>query len=261
MSNTFDIFSQSIRHGSQDNVNQYDGEKLSRFLLIDGELCYQELSKNFQLKSECAVSSKYYGLDDPLFSSNEKIIISGKALFNLPIPGAASPFEALVNIVFGQQVTLALANKARNGLVEMYGLKKYNHTIFPEPKQLLKQPDKLESLPITQTKKAATLSLAAFFNHQNQFSKVTWNKDVLAQLRAIKGIGEWTLTWFTLCALRDFETLPCSDLGVRKSCTDFFSCSQRLSAQDVELRLNKAFSKNVGCYLHRILLNYTHSFF
>ena len=245
MGNKFQIYVNSIRRDVNDKLHLFDGNNLSRYFYINNELILASINKDFQVSEE--FSKIYFGLDDPLFNN-----LNLTNLIDIPLPSFASYFEGLVSIIFGQLISVSAANKLRLQFIEIFGTKKNNYSIYPTPKNVLDKKHLLDDIKTTKLKKQTIYNLAEFFYDFNYSQNNTLN--LCDALLEIKGIGDWTISWFKLKGLRDFNEIPSTDLAVRKATSIFFKSKDILSSKETLEKYKNCFDCNYGVYLHRILI-------
>ena len=139
----------------------------------------------------------------------------------LRIPGAWDPFECAVRAVLGQQVSLAAARTLAARLVRRMGQRAGARAglthLFPTPQALAVEP--LEGLGLTGARITALRTLAAAV----VAGRITFDRpaaQVIGDLRALPGFGEWTAQYVALRALGEPDALPCADRVLRRMAAD-----------------------------------------
>jgi DNA-3-methyladenine glycosylase II len=125
-------------------------------------------------------------------------------------------YGALVRSITGQQLSVKAAASIYGRLVERFG----GHT--PTPEQILA--DDPEALRVacgfSRAKVAYLRSLAEHvLSGELEIDRLTEldDGDVIRELTAVKGIGEWTAHMFLMFTLHRPDVLPVGDLGVRNA--------------------------------------------
>lgn len=137
------------------------------------------------------------------------------------VPGTASPFEAAVSAVVGQQISVAGARTLLGRIADVCNSRtKAGQLLFPTAEQLVDA--NLEGVGLTQ-RRARTLYLLADAVARGQVDLRAGCDRAVArtQLLAISGIGPWTANVIAMRALRDPDVLLSSDLIVRRSLEAF----------------------------------------
>ena len=122
-------------------------------------------------------------------------------------------YRELVQSIIGQQLSLKVAASIEARFVALFEGK------FPAPEQILtKDVDQLRSVGFSRGKAAYVLDLAQHvvdgrlkFDHLDDLS----NEQVIKELVAVKGIGEWTAHMFLMFCMGRLDVLPVGDLGIK----------------------------------------------
>jgi len=154
----------------------------------------------------------------------------------LRIPGAWDPFESLVRIVVGQQITVVGASTLTGRIAEaagrpVEGLSRLGlDRLFPSAEELLESD--LGGLGLTHRRVTTLRCLAD--------AVVTGTVDLRAPgdhlrqaLVSLPGIGPWTAELAATRVSRDPDAFAPSDLGIRRGVSRLFG-SELLSAKEVE---------------------------
>lgn len=142
----------------------------------------------------------------------------------LRVPGAWSTFELAVRAVLGQQVSVAGSPTLAARLAVKFG--QPITTPFPNLNRLAPSaqavatasPEDIATIGLPRARAAALHELAkAAERGELSFGPTATVEDVVAALRRIRGIGEWTAQYVAMRALRFPDAFPAADLGVRKA--------------------------------------------
>jgi 3-methyladenine DNA glycosylase/8-oxoguanine DNA glycosylase len=156
----------------------------------------------------------------------------------LRVPGGWDPFELAVRAVLGQQVTIAAARRLASDLVALCGARlpagiadsdvvRATSTplagagltrVFPDAEAMASAD--LGTLRMPGARRAALGALAeAAARDPRLLEPHASLETVIARLRAVKGIGEWTAHYIALRALRHPDAFPFSDIGLLRGAT------------------------------------------
>lgn len=142
----------------------------------------------------------------------------------LRVPGSFDPWESLVRIVLGQQVTVAAARTLAHRLVECLPCPVSTpwadmHRSFPSPAQVaLADPGVLGSLGIVRARVAAMQALArGVIEGRIDLEGNQPLAPTLDRLREVPGVGEWTAQLTALRVLGWPDAFPSSDIGVLRA--------------------------------------------
>jgi DNA-3-methyladenine glycosylase II len=125
-------------------------------------------------------------------------------------------YAAIVRSIAGQQLSVKAARSIWNRLVDRFG------GTAPTPEQILADdPEELRAAcGFSRAKVAYLRSLAEHvISGELELEKLPDLDDatVMAELTAVKGIGEWTAQMFLMFTLHRPDVLPTGDLGVRNA--------------------------------------------
>lgn len=144
----------------------------------------------------------------------------------LRVPGAWDGFELAVRAVIGQQVTVKAAVRLAGQLVEAYGeplqvpgaaIDGVTH-VFPSPARLARVSP--STLPMPRARAVALTSLAAsVVADPALFATGRSLDEVIARLRSMKGIGDWTAQYIAMREVREPDAFPAADIGLMRALT------------------------------------------
>lgn len=146
------------------------------------------------------------------------LAVSVSARPGLRVPGAWDPFELCVRAILGQQITVAGAVTLAGRLVKAFGapLDKAPQPglthLFPTPEALAEADIAGIGMPGSRAATISALS-AAFARGAFDFSAAP-APQIVAQLRAIRGIGKWTAQYIAMRALGDPDAFPEGDVAL-----------------------------------------------
>lgn len=140
-------------------------------------------------------------------------------------PRLPTTFEALVNAVACQQITLTQGIHLLNRLAESYGVAPANGPAsghaFPRPKDLAAAaPEELKGLGFSTQKGRALVELArAIAEGQLALEELAGLDDetALARLLLLRGVGRWTAEYVLLRGLGRTHIFPGDDVGARNN--------------------------------------------
>jgi 3-methyladenine DNA glycosylase/8-oxoguanine DNA glycosylase len=130
---------------------------------------------------------------------------------------APDPFEMLVGAITAQQVSLFAALAIRNRLVERFGEQVGRVWTFPTRERLAgASEEELFSLGFSRRKAEYVIGLARSDLDLASLALLP-DREVHAQLTALRGLGEWTADWFLARHLGRPLAWPAGDLALRKA--------------------------------------------
>ena len=142
----------------------------------------------------------------------------------LRLPGAFDGFEVAVRAVLGQQVSVAAARTLAGRFAAALGTKVRSpfpelSTAFPTPARVARaSAGQLTTLGILPSRANTILELAkTVAGGTLRLEPGVDAEATMAQLRTIRGIGEWTAQYIAMRALAWPDAFPHTDLGVMKA--------------------------------------------
>ncbi len=137
----------------------------------------------------------------------------------LRIPGTWDAFECAVRAVLGQQVSVAAGRTLASRVVERAGTRlavpRHGLTrVFPSPSALAAA--ELSGLGLTSGRARALHALARAVAECRLDLRGSAD-EVIAGLRAVPGVGDWTAQYVALRALGEPDAFPAADLVLRRA--------------------------------------------
>src|SRR5882757_8768605 len=122
-------------------------------------------------------------------------------------------YQELVDSIISQQLSVHAARSIEGRFRDLFGGK------FPTPEQILTTDvETLRGLGFSYAKGRYVLDLAQHivdgrvkFDHLDSLS----NEEIIKELTAVKGIGEWTVHMFLMFCMGRLDVLATGDLGIR----------------------------------------------
>jgi len=135
----------------------------------------------------------------------------------------ASPYEALLWAVIGQQVNVAFARKLKQALVNLCGqhlcFDGATYPLLPRPEDVARLDERvLRSHHFSSQKTAYVLGLSqAVVCGELDLARLAGveYEEAVARLVQFKGIGRWTAEYVLMRGLGAMDSIPAADLGLR----------------------------------------------
>jgi DNA-3-methyladenine glycosylase II len=284
----FDFTVWILRRRAENIVDRWDGKRYRRVLVIDGkaaELTVEQIGPvegprvqvevwgmklGVQAKARAiAALEQLLGLRVNLRQFHRQVCDDAR-LGELcgPFEGVRPPrfpsmFEALVNAIACQQVTLALGIRLLNKLAQTSGLRFQEDRrltyAFPRPEELAElEPERLRTLGFSMQKAHALVELAraVLEKHVDLDGLVTLSDDdARAALRALRGVGRWSADYALLRGLGRLHVFPAGDVGARNSLQRWLGISHTLDDAGVHHALEHWNGFEGLIYFHLLLRN------
>lgn len=165
-------------------------------------------------------------------------------------------YRELVESIISQQLSVKAAATIYRRFVDSFG-----HV--PEPDEILTRDDaELRAVGLSGQKTRYIKDLASKvlsgdvrFDNLDQLS----NDEIVAELTAVKGVGEWTVHMFLMFCMGRFDILPVGDLGIKNATQRLYSLDSLPTPEDIhDIALKngwKPYESVASWYLWRSLEN------
>jgi DNA-3-methyladenine glycosylase II len=171
-------------------------------------------------------------------------------------PARDDHYGALLRAIVGQQLSVSAARSIYNRLLDRYDGRP------PTPEQVLEdEPEELRAaVGLSRAKVTYLRSLAEHVlcgELELELLDGLSDEHVIAELVAVKGLGEWTAHMFLMFQLERPDVLPVGDLGIRRAIERAYALEELPDAQTIE-RLAERWRphRTLACrYLWRSLQN------
>jgi len=172
-----------------------------------------------------------------------------------------SLFEALVNGIACQQVTLTFGIRLLNRLIDAcgrpIGVNEPSPRAFPEPHDLLSLGSQsIRNLQFSWAKTRALLEVSqAIVERKIAFETLAQLDDdaAIAQLCALRGIGRWTAEYVLLRGLRRIHVFPCDDVGARNNLGRLLGSTKKLTYEAARLTVDRWYPFAGLVYFHLLM--------
>ncbi|MGZ4850680.1 MAG: DNA-3-methyladenine glycosylase family protein [Candidatus Bathyarchaeia archaeon] len=152
-------------------------------------------------------------------------------MYRLKNPTTPTVFEALVDSIVEQQISIKVARTIEERLVKKFG---ENITIegetfyaYPTPKVIaLASVNEIQSCGLSQRKAEYIYGAAKLIADDNLDLEDLKNhpnpEEIISELDSIRGIGVWTAELTMLRSMQKLDALPADDLGVRRVISRYY---------------------------------------
>lgn len=236
----------ALRRVAVNIMDRWDGQRYQRVLVSDGEpfeitviqtgppgeseLEVTAVGKAANLKTVATAGlERLLGIKIDLsdfyrFAYNDRIVESlARKFLGFKPPRFPTVFEAVVNAIACQQISLVAGISLLNRLCQAYGRSITDNGLeyhaFPQPEALAGlEPGSLRIQGFSRAKSLAIIELSsAVVNGLDleQLSTVD-DEDALTMLYQLRGIGRWTGEYVLLRGLGRWHIFPGDDVGARK---------------------------------------------
>lgn len=141
-------------------------------------------------------------------------------------------YQELVDSIISQQLSVKAARTIEKRFCELF-----NSEGFPSPEAIVaKSVEELRTAGLSRGKATYVRDLAQHvldgkvrFDHLDELP----NEEVIHELTAVKGIGEWTAHMFLMFCMGRLDVLAVGDLGVRSGIQKLYSLERLPTPQEV----------------------------
>jgi DNA-3-methyladenine glycosylase II len=261
----FDL-SARIFSGGDPQIREYENGKFSQVLrvgrlvwinieskgsidhpLIRVELKSQDNLSSSQLSSVSEMISRIFNLNLDLnhfYYKVENDKVMGKLvnrLRGLKSPITPTIFEALIDSIIEQQISLKAAHSIENRLIKRFGdsMKVEGKTYYAYP-----SPENLAYLELQDLRDSGVSFRKAEYIRDLSFDIVNGGLELeivgeldntqkmVEELSKMRGVGVWTAELTLLRGLRRFDALPADDIGLRRVISHFYRDDAKISATE-----------------------------
>ena len=194
-----------------------------------------------------------------LAAGNEFLRELVEVFFGVKPPCFPSLFEALVNSISCQQVTLDVGILMMNRLAKRFGIE-FEGVIqyaFPRPEDLENATEAdIKDLGYSAQKARAIKELAqTFLQHNTDFThlETMTNEQIVQYLTTLRGIGRWSAQYALLRSLERLDIFPGDDVGARNNLQRLFHLDKKPDYEEVNKLTSQWHPYEGLVYFHLLL--------
>jgi len=141
-------------------------------------------------------------------------------------------YQELVQSIIGQQLSMKAADAIEVRFVALF------EGTFPTPEQILSvSEEQLRACGFSRAKASYVRDLAQHIvDGRVELSKfeLMSNEDIMRELIAVKGIGEWTVHMYLIFCLGRLDVLPVGDLGIKNGVRKLYGFDSQPTPADIQ---------------------------
>jgi DNA-3-methyladenine glycosylase II len=219
----------------------------SRFKGVISEALHKVLGLDIDLTAFYELATRHRQLDSLV-----------KRFIGLKPPRFPSVFEALVNGISCQQISLTVGIRLLNRLSAAYGASRGESHAFPLPEDLQKAaPQELRKLGYSTRKAENIIAISkAVYRRDLDLDSLEHEADQAAttRLQKLDGVGRWTAEYIMLRGLGRLDIFPGDDVGGQKRLMRWLGLEERPDYEGTNKALEK-WSPYRGMLYFHLLLN------
>jgi DNA-3-methyladenine glycosylase II len=162
-----------------------------------------------------------------------------RALRGLRSPSTPSVFEALIDSIIEQQISLYAAWSMQRRLTEAFGdtlaMGDKTYFAFPRPERLVEATiEQLRSCGLSQRKAEYVRGVSQLVINGLDLEclKALVDEKVIEELSEIRGVGVWTAELTMIRGMQKFDAIPADDLGLRRSIAHYYYDDRKISGAE-----------------------------
>lgn len=273
-----DLTSWVLRRRPNNTWDFWDGETYRRVLVVDGlPVDVSAVQRGAELvvtlngarvssqieKQAIAALTRLLGIDVDLSAfyrfaqSDTRLAPLAKRFRGFKPPRFLTLFEALANGITCQQLSLTVGIILLNRLVEHYGHELHGGRAFPEPNDIKSaDPEQLVRLGYSHNKARSLIELAQAISDnriQPTALEQASDRDALASLQQLRGIGRWTAEYVSLRGLGRTNIFPGDDVGARNNLERWLGLRKPLTYDSAQHVLKRWAPYGGLIYFHLLL--------
>ena len=274
----------ALRRRKKNAVDQWDGSQYSRVIAADGDLVRLTVNRETELKLIVTVESrtriserarkeaallveKLLGLAvdmQPFYDLARQNTVIGplvERFLGVRPPRFPTVFEGLINSIACQQVTLDLGVALLNRLSERFGAQFVTpggvlHA-FPTPADLADVPaESIRELGFSHQKARAIKELSTHVADASlDVTRLEGmaNREAIAYLSRLHGIGRWSAEYVLLRGLGRLDTFPGDDIGAQNNLQRLFHLADRPTYDHIRQLTSRWHPYEGVVYFHLLL--------
>jgi DNA-3-methyladenine glycosylase II len=194
------------------------------------------------------VVSTIFNLDldlEPFYDiAQTDLILAGliKQLRGLKSPTTATVFEALVDSIVEQQISLNVAHSISKKIIKNFGnsieVDGERFYAFPTPDKLsMADPEDLRKRGLSFRKAKCIKDISALIENKSlnleSLKAMTEIDKIRDELDKLPGVGVWTAEMTMIRGMQKYEALPADDIGLQRTISHFYFDDRRVSSGEL----------------------------
>lgn len=174
-------------------------------------------------------------------SNDEVLKRITRQLKGLRIPSTPTVFEALIDSIVEQQISLDVAHTLETKVIRTFGdrlnIDGETYYAYPTPKNLAAAThERLRNCGLTVRKSEYIENIARLALAKKLDLEVLRNcqevRKIIEELDAVRGIGAWTAELTIARSMHRYDVIPYDDLGLRRVISHYYCNDKRITAEE-----------------------------
>jgi DNA-3-methyladenine glycosylase II len=245
-----------------ESVGTVDNPKLSAELRSD-----KEITEEDKKKAEEAISILFNLNFDlaPFYEEVRKDKVMAcltQKLRGLKSPSTQTVFEALIDSIVEQQISLKVANGMEKKLIKKFGdalgVEGEVYYAYPTPQKLASvSSEELRQCGLSFRKVEYIKSVSTLITEGKLDLEKLKNYDstdeIIRELDRVRGVGVWTAELTMLRGMQRLEALPADDLGLRRTISNYY-CNGKMITPAEARQIAKGWGKWKGLTAYYLVI-------
>ncbi len=162
-----------------------------------------------------------------------------RRLRGLKPPSTTSVFEALIDSIVEQQISLQAAWSVQRRMTEAFGdalvLGSKTYYAFPRPERLAEATmEQLRACGLSRRKAEYVKGISQLVvdGMDLESMKAYDEEKIIEELSKIRGVGVWTAELTMVRGMQKFDSIPADDLGIRRAVSHYYYDDRKISGQE-----------------------------
>jgi DNA-3-methyladenine glycosylase II len=162
-----------------------------------------------------------------------------RRLWGLKSPTTQTVFEALVDSIVEQQISLRVANTLENRLIKRFGdsltVEDKVYYAYPTSENLAAASvEALRGCGLSQRKAEYIKEISGLVTEGKldleKFKKYNNTDEIIREMDAVRGIGVWTAELTMIRSMQKWDVLPADDLGLRRVIAHYYCKDEKITS-------------------------------
>jgi DNA-3-methyladenine glycosylase II len=191
--------------------------------------------------------SAIFNLDDNLIPFYDHVrddpVLAGiiPHLYGLKPPTTPTVYEALVDSIIEQQISLSVAHRLQNRLIKLFGetisCGKTIQYCYPTPESLAKVDiPQFRATGLTNRKGEYIRDISAAVStgeiDLEELRQESDTREIIRYLSSLRGIGRWTAELTVIRGMHRLDAFPADDVGFQRIISRFYCGGRKISADE-----------------------------